>query len=246
MPELHFRVLGPLTATSANGSGKIAGIKPRILLVALLLRANTLVSVERISETLWDGEPPRTAIENVRTNIYLLRSAIGSSARLRSWPKGYELQVDPMVCDHLRFAQIVRQARADLRRGNPAAAADCLAGALSLWRAETAAPGIPRYGPMAVWLDHLDEERVRATEDLADAMIRSGEPRAALRELNGVLANDCLRTRVWQLQMRAYRALGELGKVEDVYHEAVRVFRTELGANAESELSACYRESMRG
>jgi DNA-binding SARP family transcriptional activator len=244
MPELHFRLLGPLTASCVNGTGKITGIKPRALLVALLLQANSVLTVERISEALWDGEPPRTALENIRTNVYLLRRAIGSSARLRSCVGGYELQVDPRVCDHLRFAKLVQEARAQLCHGDPRAAVDSLVAALSLWRAATAAPGVPRYGPMGAWLDHLDEERVRATEDLADAMIQSGEARAALRELNGVLAVDSLRTRVWQLRMRAYRELGELGKVDDVYREAVRIFRSELGSGPAQELSTYYSQSM--
>ncbi|MFD0531097.1 hypothetical protein ACFQ1I_38105 [Kitasatospora arboriphila] len=46
----------------------VKGVKARALLVTLLLRAGTTVSLDRLAEALWEEEPPRSAVANIRTH----------------------------------------------------------------------------------------------------------------------------------------------------------------------------------
>ncbi|MFI1357739.1 BTAD domain-containing putative transcriptional regulator [Streptomyces sp. NPDC020898] len=224
-----------------DGAPIIKGTKTRALLVTLMLRANGGVSLETITESLWDGEPPRSAVANIRTQVSALRRVLDAKATLAGVPGGYRLDVPIDFCDHLRFLDQVAVGRAALADGDISHAIKPLATALSLWDGDRAAIGVPRYGPLHGWLNHLDEERTRAAEDLADAHIRLGEPHAALSHLSDLLAVSPLRGRSWELRMLAHHRLGELGQVSDAYRTAVATFRRELGIAPDDRLSTLHR-----
>ncbi|WP_190014013.1 AfsR/SARP family transcriptional regulator [Streptomyces lucensis] len=229
----------------------VRGVKPRALLVVLLLRAGRRVSLDAIQEALWDGEPPRSAVANIRTHASALRTALcagaasGAASRagaLAGGDGGYTLHAEPGDCDHLRFLESSAAGRAALLAGDAARATRLLGPALGLWDGDRAAVGVPRLGPLAGALDHLDEERMRAVEDLAEAHLWVGEPRAALRDLTGLLASAPLRSRSWALRMRAHHRIGELGGVSESYRAACAVFRDELGIAPGGELRSLYAE----
>ncbi|MCG7525417.1 AfsR/SARP family transcriptional regulator [Streptomyces sp. OfavH-34-F] len=209
--------------------------------MALLLEANRTVSLDRIADALWDGEPPRSAVANIRTHVSALRRHTDGAASLLSRPGGYELLVPEEHCDHHRFMRLAAQGRRALDDGNPEQAAPLLGQALALWTTGVAAEGVPRHGWPAGPLDHLDEERRRVIEDLAESCVEAGEPRSALRELHALLAADPLRDRGWALRMRAHHSLGEPGGVSDSYQAAVRAFRDQLGARPGIELDRLHR-----
>ncbi len=54
-------VLGPLTLAVGGSSVDLAGRRERAVLAVLAVNAGTAVSVGRLADHLWDGEPPRTA-----------------------------------------------------------------------------------------------------------------------------------------------------------------------------------------
>jgi len=219
----------------------VKGVKARALLVTLLLRAGTTITLDRLAEALWDQEPPRSAIANIRTHASRLRHSLDPNTLLLGTVGGYELQVDADRCDHLRFLDLAAAGRAALEAGDPARAAACLAGALDLWQGDEAAVGVPRNGPLAGWLGHLEEERMRAVEDFADAQLQTGEPRSALRDLAGLLAAAPLRGRGWALRMQAHHRLGEFDGISSAYRAAEAVYRRELGTGPGLRLDTLYR-----
>ncbi|MFF4831359.1 BTAD domain-containing putative transcriptional regulator [Streptomyces sp. NPDC001315] len=230
------------------GAGRtgIRGVKPRALLVALLLQAGHRVSLDAIQEALWDGEPPRSAVANIRTHASTLRAALAGTplagTALVAGEGGYALDVPAEACDHLRFLDLGAAGRTALLTGDADGATRLLGSALALWDGDRAAVGVPRLGPLTGALGHLDEERMRAVEDLAEAHLRVGEPRAALRDLTGLLSSAPLRGRSWALRMRAHHRLGELGGVFETYRGACVVFREELGITPDRELHDLYVE----
>ncbi|MFI9152417.1 BTAD domain-containing putative transcriptional regulator [Streptomyces sp. NPDC053367] len=227
-----FRILGGVRVAG----GRVAGVKPRALLVALLLEVNRMVPTDRLVDTLWDAEPPVSAIANLRTHVSGLRRIVADAGALVSHPGGYELVVPEDMCDTHRFRSAAGLGRAALADGRPDAAMRHLHGALALWTADRAAADVPRHGRLATLLDFLDEEHRRTVEDFAEASLHGGEPRAALRELSGLLALDPLRTRSWALRMRAHHRLGERGGVLQAVREAAGAFREHLGAPLDEEL----------
>ncbi|MFC8722412.1 BTAD domain-containing putative transcriptional regulator [Kitasatospora sp. NPDC057198] len=227
---------------TARGAATGIGGKARTLLVTLLLQANRTVTVDRLVEALWDGEPPASAVANVRTHASALRRHLPEGAALLGGGGGYLLEVAAERCDHLVFLHRAADGRAALADDDSARAAEQLTSALALWDGDRAAVGVPRHGPLAGWLGHLEEERMRAVEDLAGAYLHLGEPRAALRDVNALLAVSPLRDRSWALRMRAHHALGERGSLADDYRTVVLVHRSELGVHPDRQLRRLFEE----
>jgi DNA-binding SARP family transcriptional activator len=72
-----FGVLGPLEVRAADGTPAFIGQrKKRQLLALLLLHAGAWVSPEEISAALWEDEPPRSALGNIKTYVSELRRAL--------------------------------------------------------------------------------------------------------------------------------------------------------------------------
>src|SRR5262249_18458028 len=133
---VEFRILGPLELATANGSPRLGGRKQRGVLAILLLRANEVVSVDRLADELYDGAPPPTAGAQVRDHVSNLRKSMGPEvgALLETRPPGYLLRVEPDQLDAARFERLVAAAEADLARGQDAHAGTLLREALALWR----------------------------------------------------------------------------------------------------------------
>lgn len=182
---------------------------------------------------------------NIRTFAHLIRRDLGTSARLISRSGGYELSVPPEECDHFCFVELALAGGNALSLGDPVKAADVLESALALWVGDHAAIGVPRNGPLNAWLGHLDEERMRVEEDLAEAYLHLGEVRGALRGLKEHLAAAPIRGRSLALCMRGYQMLGELHNVADVYQQAAAAQYRDLGVPLDHELSRLYQEIMR-
>ena len=58
---VEFRVLGPLEVGTAGGEVPLTGPKRRALLALFLVHAGHVISVDRLAEDLWQGEPPKSA-----------------------------------------------------------------------------------------------------------------------------------------------------------------------------------------
>ena len=238
-PRLAFRLLGPVEICTGTAAPPRVG-KPHAVLAALLLRPNRAVSFDTLSEALWDGEPPPSALSNLRTYVHRLRRDLpgGGAGVLLSHPGGgYEVRLAPGDSDHLVFTHLVRRGRDLLAAADPRGAAVALRRALELWRAEHAATGLDRRGLLVPELAHLDIERLRALEDLAGTWLALDEPRRALDTAWQAVSADPLRTRGWQLVLRAHHRLGEHGRVTESYAMARAAFRDGLGRDPDAELA---------
>src|SRR3954462_4811195 len=91
--EIEIRLLGPLEVMRDGQTVPLGGAKPRALLAALGLDPGRVVSVDRLVETLWPGEPPETAPHAIQVYVSQLRSALGSTAIARQGP-GYAFELD--------------------------------------------------------------------------------------------------------------------------------------------------------
>jgi DNA-binding SARP family transcriptional activator len=111
----------------------LGGKKLRALLAVLALESGRVVSVDRLVECLWPGDPPETAAHAVQVYISQLRKALGSETVVTRAP-GYVLEVDREQIDVHRFARLADDGRAVLEGGDPATAEAALREALALWR----------------------------------------------------------------------------------------------------------------
>src|SRR5687767_3334462 len=107
---MEFRVLGPLEVFEDGQALPLGGTKQRALLACLLLRANQLVSTDRLVEELWPHGAPRTAAKTIQVYVSKLRKELGEG-RLVTHPPGYVLRVDPSELDLARFEALLEEAR---------------------------------------------------------------------------------------------------------------------------------------
>ncbi len=225
----------------------ISASRSRSLFVMLVLHPGRTVSQARLAEAMWDTNPPASFAANLRTYAHRLRRELGElGAALHARNGGYLLDAALYECDHTYFHELAKRGRQSLVSRDAAGAIANLAAAIGLWRGSHAAEGVARNGPLDVLLAALEEERLRATEDLAEALIQVGEARAALVSLYPLLAAAPLRSRAWQLRMEAHRRLGELGAVSECYHQMTEVFYREIDVGPDPELTVLYNAIIRG
>lgn len=128
---MEFRLLGPF---EAGRDGKPVAVgrrrQERLLLAILLLDAGHAVTTERLTDLLWDGEPPASARGTVHTYIGRLRTAL-SPHRVSIVTTGGGYAVEGADVDTVRFADLARGVAATTDPGEQAHLAGA---ALALWR----------------------------------------------------------------------------------------------------------------
>ena len=133
---LEFLILGPFEVHLDGEPLALGGRQQRALLAALTLRANELVSSERLIDELWPEDPPDTADHLVHVYVSRLRKALGDEGRsiLVTRPPGYQLVLERGQVDLDRFEDHVATARSATEDGRFAEASASLREALALWR----------------------------------------------------------------------------------------------------------------
>jgi DNA-binding response OmpR family regulator len=85
----EFGILGPLEVARCGRAVPLGGPRQRAVLALLLLEANRVVSMDRLAEDLWGGNPPEGWVTTVQIYVSHLRrrwSRTGPVARrARSW-----------------------------------------------------------------------------------------------------------------------------------------------------------------
>ena len=185
---MEFQVLGPLEVHREGGLVALGPAKQRAVLAILLVRANELVSSDRLIEELWP-EPPKTAANTLQVYVGRLRKALepGRTQRapgelLATMPPGYLLRIAPDELDADRFERLVGEGRDAAAARDPAAAAARLRQALALWRGPALADFA--YDPFAqAEIARLEELRLDAIEDRIEAELAVGRAADLVGEL---------------------------------------------------------------
>ena len=115
----EFHVLGGLSI-SGNGDGEsLPGQRQRRLVAMLLIHRNAVVSVDRLADAVFAGEPTAAASTTLRSYVGRLRRVIdgnGSGVTLLTKPPGYVLLVPDDSFDVGRFEALLDEGRARLAR----------------------------------------------------------------------------------------------------------------------------------
>ena len=225
----EFRLLGPLEVRSDGRIVPVTSAKQRVLLAALLVDANRVVSVDELANRLWDNES--TSRNTLHSYVMRLRRTLGDKAPLITRPDGYLIEVAPDTLDTTLFESWVRQARTD----EPARAATLLRQALDLWRGEPLADIQSEYLRREVaplW----QERRLAAVESLIDADLRLGRHQDVATELADLTTRHPLRERFWVQRMLALYRSGRTAEALRCYTEVRAVLADELGADPSPEL----------
>ncbi|MEU2182839.1 AfsR/SARP family transcriptional regulator [Streptomyces thermolilacinus] len=247
MEEPVFGVLGPLRVRGHGGPGAVplGGPKPRAVLATLLLQPGSFVSLDVLTEVLWPGGAPRSAVANIRTYVRGLRRALAAAGvaadGLRTLPAGYALDVRPGDHDLLLFEQRLERARAARDRGDDGVALREYEAALALWRG-----GVLQDLPSSVvWdpaLTRAEELRSLAADECLQVRLRLGEYAPLVADLRERLARHPLREDLWQMLVRALYGAGRAADARAAYADAERVLAAELGVAPGAALRAAGEE----
>ncbi|MBQ1116177.1 BTAD domain-containing putative transcriptional regulator [Streptomyces anulatus] len=245
---MEFRLLGTVSVETLTGPLPLGPAKRRSLLAALLLSANTPVSLGRLTECLWDDEPPSQARGVIQGHVSRLRALLAGAdaeaygVELATLGDAYVLRAPETLLDSQRFEELLMLARE--QRG-PADAVLMFKEALSLWQGP-ALSGAFAGPPLRVAAHSLEESRLATVEQLSRAYGALGEHHRAAALLTAETAAHPLRESLAaELMLALYRA-GRQSEALDRFHRTRRLLADELGIDPGHELADAYALILRG
>ncbi|MDO0939015.1 BTAD domain-containing putative transcriptional regulator [Streptomyces sp. DG2A-72] len=239
---MRFGVLGPLAIWSADG--ELVGVpeaKVRSLLAALLTAQGQVVSADRLVDELWGDAPPANAAGALQTLVSRLRKVLtraGGPGLLAYQAPGYVLEVADDAVDAGRFTALTARART---AADPRERAELLTEALGLWRGPAFA-GFQDEQFAREALTRLEEQRLLALEEQAEARLELGEHSLLAPELGELTRRHPLRERLRGAHMRALYGAGRASEALDSYQDLRRRLDEDLGLEPGPELAALQQE----
>lgn len=241
---MHFTVLGPVSAEVDGRAVDLDGSKQRTVLAALLLADGRTLTDERLAALLWGPDHRAASTSRLYTYVSRLRTRIGPGLRLERIGRGYRMDIGDAVFDWDLFRRLAGAGRADLLAGRYAGAERTLARALALWRgpalrdvtahlADAEAPG-------------LEEARVSAHEDHADAALATGRAAEVVPVLTELVARHPVRERIRGQLMVALFRCGRQADALAVYEEGRRQLAEELGIDPGPALRSLHQQILTG
>jgi DNA-binding SARP family transcriptional activator len=240
-----FGLLGPLLVTGGRDGTpvRIPQAKQRIIMAALLLKANTTVLRPQLTEALWGGTPPPNARAATRTYVARLRRALGHlGGRLVTQPAGYMIEIHQVAESDLGRLE---QARRELREATEAAQWEQVSSvsvrALNLWRG---APleDIPSDSLCGSAIAGLNELRIHLIMTRIEAEISLGRERDILSDLRTLASEHPLHEHIQAQLMLAYYRYGQQAEALRVYQNVRASLVEKLGAEPGPELRLLHHQ----
>ncbi len=223
---MRIRVLGPAEVRGASGAVQPLERKARELLTILALRSPEAVTVDELTDLLWDA-PPRSATKSIQSHLSRLRTAIdattGGSVQIeRAGTAAYRLVAANGELD--RDVAVRNRQRARLLRseGRNTEAAAAFAEVRSLWRGPVELPGSIASAALAARCEH--DHRQLVEEHLA-AVVAGDSPADAVAELRALTIAEPHAEPLWVLLVAALHRSGEPAEAL----RAARAARAALG-----------------
>ncbi|WP_286246916.1 AfsR/SARP family transcriptional regulator [Streptomyces graminofaciens] len=237
---MEFRLLGGIEACVGTELVDLGPARQRWVLVALLVDANRVVSVDQLIDRLWGERPPQRAKGTLYSYISRLRRTLApavSEVRLLRQSGGYVLAVEASAVDLHRFRGLVAQAYA---AEDESRAVALFEQALRLWRGDGfAALDTPWFNTLR---EALHRERLAAELDLGDLQLQLGQHAGLLAGLSNRVEVYPLDERLaGQLMLALYRS----GRAADAlahYQQIRKRLAEELGTDPGLALQQLHQQ----
>ncbi|MBV9449269.1 MAG: transcriptional regulator [Streptosporangiaceae bacterium] len=244
--DLEFGVLGPLEVRRGQYLVPVRGWREQTVLAMLLLADGATVTVERLVEAVWDGDPPCSAVKAVRNCVSALRRRLAEAGEpavpIQAIPAGYRLPLGARL-DMREFRQHTDAARQLANAGLTAQAVARLRAALGLWRG----PALAGCGGAVIrgCAARLDEERISVLEGCLDLELALGRHQQVVSELQALAREHPLRERVWgQLMLALYRS-NRQAEALDAYMTLAKRLAADLGINPAADIAGLHEAILR-
>ncbi|MGN9844148.1 BTAD domain-containing putative transcriptional regulator [Nonomuraea sp. H19] len=243
--DVDFAILGPLEARRDAVQLDVGSFKRRMLLAALLVRINNVVSVSSLIEAAWGDAPPRTAHKNLQVYVAALRKDLGLRDDLLYVPPGYRLRLSAHQLDMLRFTELVKSGRRALRGADTRTARRLLREALDLWRGDPL-PDLAHVPLIAAEVARLTDLRLTAFEDWVEAELDLGHHALVVDVLTEWVRENPFRERLRRCQMLALYRCGRQTEAFAEFESLRQALTRELGLRPSPVLERLYQAILRG
>ena len=239
---MRFGVLGPLTVWPSTGPAvRVPGRKVRALLADLLIHAPRPISADRLIDDIWAGDPPAKATAALQAKVSQLRLVLercepDSRGLLVFRRPSYVLEVEPAAIDAGVFTALTTRAQGT---DDSRVKATLLADALALWRGP-ALIDVADEGFAQAAVARLEDQRLVALEDQAEARLALGQHGVLVVELTELVAEHPLRERLRAAQMRALYRSGRQSEAVKSYGALRHRLVEDQGLNPSPELDALH------
>jgi DNA-binding SARP family transcriptional activator len=240
-----FRLLGPVEMC-VDGRRVPLTAKQRALLAVLLTSPNAAVSVEHITDALWDDDPPASAAARVRALVAELRRAIGPSGPeiVLTRNPGYLVVVGPGELDTESSASLVEEAETAWKGSRWEEAVDAYGRALALWRGAPLADVRSRFADSAA--HRLGEQRLTALESRADAMLALHRYSQVVYDMQSLADEEPLRETPRGRLMTALWRSGRTAEALKTYRDFRSYLVVELGLEPTEPLRRLHETILAG
>jgi DNA-binding SARP family transcriptional activator/tetratricopeptide (TPR) repeat protein len=242
-----FGLLGPLLVQLDDGVPRQLAPRQRVLLAALLQVPGQAVSVQRLSELVWDGQPPPSSAVTLRSYVKRLRDALGPAGQARIVAAGGGYMIDA-ADDEIDVAQFETRMRAGVsaaRTGDWRRALDLLNGALALWRG-IALADVPSRELQLAEVPRLQEARLEAISWRIEADLWLGNAGEVVPELRSLIAEFPLRESFYGQLMVALCRSDRRADALAVFRAARRVLVSDVGVEPGPELQRLHARILAG
>jgi predicted ATPase/DNA-binding SARP family transcriptional activator len=222
---VRFGVLGALDVRRDNAPVAIGSSKQRLLLSALLVHLGEVVSVDRLADIVWSGEPPPSAGASLKTYVWRLREVLGPEV-IATRPPGYMLELGAHQLDSRDFERLLRDGAVD--------------DALALWRGR----------PFAEFADEdwarpsvlrLEEMYAAARESHVETLLAAGRVDDAVASAEALCDAAPFRERARGLLMQGLARQGRATEALRAYDTFRRFLADETGLEPSSALGEIQR-----
>lgn len=228
---LRFHALSGLTVTDGGDEVNLGGPRQRRLLAMLLIHRNSVVSVDRLADAVFAGEPTAAASTTLRSYVARIRRVVDtadSASFVMTQAPGYALRLADEAFDVARFERLLADAGSLQRRDDAAGESSMLREALSLWRGDAYAEFADEdwARPEA---QRLEELRLVAHERLMEAELACGRAAELIPDLQALAERYELHEAFQAQLMIALYRVGRQANALSVFSEHRRVLVEQLG-----------------
>ena len=229
--------------------------KQRILLTALAMNADRVISTDALTERVWPEGAPASAHGSLQVYVSNLRRILeregdrGRPRRLVSAADGYGLMTQDLDLDIRDLERLVQRGRDLAARGDAAAGVGEYDAALALWRGDSYAD--VRHAEWAqTEIARVEELRLTAGDERAALLLRLGRAADVVAAMEAVVRANPVRETSWELLALGYVGSARQADALSTLRRVRAVLADELGIDPGPRLreleAAVLRQEVEG
>jgi DNA-binding SARP family transcriptional activator len=243
---LRFGVLGPLLVSVDGTPVELGARKQRAVLAKFVLKRNLPVSIESLTDALWDQSPPTMARQTVQAYVSNLRRLFSDAGfdpkgLLAKAQPGYRLNVAEADCDLGRFDSERIAGVHAAAAGRFEEASSHLSAALAEWRGPFL-EDLREFAFVEREAIAQSKDKVRAHTALVEAEIACGRAYSVIPELERLAAENPLDEELWLQLATAYYVVERQSDALGAYAQLKTNLAEELGIDPGPTAKALYQK----